>query len=92
MTALTAHYLSFFIIYKPCSVAILDAIMGAFQSDGSKISDTGTAVITMKDCKAEIPPEPNEIKIKAVTPIITPQNVLITGLGSVSPLITTLIV
>ena len=68
------------------------AICGAFQSDGNKINDTGTAVITMKDCKAETPPEPSDIRISAVMPIATPQKVRIMAFGSVSPLITTLMV
>ena len=68
------------------------AIRGASQSEGNKIKETGTAVMTMKDCNADIPPDPREIRINAVTPIITPQKVLIMAFGSVSPLITTLMV
>jgi hypothetical protein len=40
------------------------------------MSDTGTAVTTIKDCSAETPPEPIDMRIAATTPIITPQNIL----------------
>ena len=46
----------------------------------------------MKDCRADIPPEPSEMRINAVIPIATPQKVRIIAFGSVSPLITTLMV
>ena len=68
------------------------AMLGAFQMLGSSMKDTGTAVITMKDCNAEIPPEPIEISAIATIPIIKPQNERITALGSVEPVITTLMV
>ena len=68
------------------------AMLGAFQMLGSKMKDTGTAVITMKDCRAEMPPEPIEISAIATTPIIKPQNERITAFGSADPVITTLMV
>ena len=68
------------------------AMLGAFQILGSRMKDTGTAVITMKDCKAEIPPEPIEISAIATAPIIMPQNERITAFGSSEPVITTLMV
>ena len=73
---------------QPCSRAILLAILGAFQSDGINISDTGTAVTTINDCNAETPPEPTEISIAASTPIIMPQNTRKAVGGSSVPVIT----
>lgn len=46
----------------------------ASHSDGSKISDTGTAVITMKLCSLPTPSLPNETRMIAVAPIAMPQN------------------
>ena len=64
------------------------AICGAFHKDGNKTRDTGTAVTTIKDCNADIPPEPIEISNAAITPIITPQNTRKELCGESVPVIT----
>ena len=56
------------------------------------MNDTGTAVITMNDCSAEIPPEPIEISAMATAPMMIPQKVRTAAFGSVVPVITTLMV
>ena len=61
---------------SPCSRAIALAMRGPLQIEGNRMSDTGTAVTTIKDCSAETPPEPIDMRIAATTPIITPQNIL----------------
>lgn len=76
----------------PCSFAICVAILGACHKHGSKMNDTGTAVITMNDCNAEIPPEPIEISAMATAPMMIPQKVRTAAFGSVVPVITTLMV
>ena len=60
----------------------ISVIRNASQRDGSKISDTGTAVTTMKLCNLPIPPDPVEIRIKAITPIAKPQNARMADEGS----------
>ena len=74
--------------YKFCSSAICLAILGAVHRLGNNTRDTGTAVTTMNDCNAEIPPEPIEIKRAAITPIANPQNTLIELCGLSLPVIT----
>ena len=68
------------------------AILGANHKVGNSTKETGTAVMTIKDCKAEIPPEPIEIKAMATTPIKIPQKARILPLGWVDPVTTTLMV
>ena len=49
---------------------------GAAHNDGNKTKETGTAVTTIKDCSAPIPPDPSDTNIAAITPIMTHQNAL----------------
>ena len=52
---------------------------------GSIINPTGTAVTTIKDCNAPIPPDPILIKIAATAPMVMAQNTLILLGGSSCP-------
>ena len=53
----------------PCSIDRRRRYSGAATTLGSMTKPTGTAVMTMKDCRAEIPPSPTEINVAAAAPM-----------------------
>ncbi len=68
-----------------CSLYNFLAILTPPHKVGSIINPTGTAVMTIKDCSAPIPPDPILIRIAATAPMVIAQNTLMLLGGSSSP-------